>query len=238
MTSGHDEYEPTGDQRLIEAVCEHVEMHLGPIEVVFHEKRSEHVHIDVYRVGPSEALPYYKLVTSGVSERPMNGPIEYVELLVLLPADRKLDFADFSDERNYWPVRWLKKVGILPHDQDTWLGPGHTIPNGDPPIPLAPNTKLCCIQLEPPMSVPRSFWSVEVDRHRVVSFLTLVPIYPEELEFKIRYGSDALLERFDSYGVTDVVNLERPNVCVNESPRPRLPRPGPARHSTGPNGPT
>lgn len=55
--------------------------------------------------------------------------------LILLPADWPLDEKAFKDERNYWPIRVLEQIGQLPHDLATWLGTGHSIPNGDPAKP-------------------------------------------------------------------------------------------------------
>lgn len=56
----------------------------------------------------------------------------YAELVISLPPFWPLDEQSWRDERHYWPVRLLKTLGRLPHEYDTWLGVGHTIPNGDP----------------------------------------------------------------------------------------------------------
>ena len=51
--------------------------------------------------------------------------------MAALPGDWRLTADDFKDERWYWPVRQLKYLARLPHKHATWLGFGHTIPNGD-----------------------------------------------------------------------------------------------------------
>ena len=47
---------------------------------------------------------------------------------------------DFETPGGYWPYRMLKELARLPHEFDTFLWKGHTVPNGDPPQPYGPNT--------------------------------------------------------------------------------------------------
>jgi hypothetical protein len=46
----------------------------------------------------------------------------------------------------------LKLVARLPHLHTTWIGPGHTIPNGDR-RPYAEGTKLCWVMAGPLVSL-------------------------------------------------------------------------------------
>jgi hypothetical protein len=48
---------------------------------------------------------------------------------------------------------------------------------------------------------------------KVVNFLSLVPIYKEEMELKLKGGVEALLPRFDEYNITELLDLKRRNVC-------------------------
>jgi hypothetical protein len=73
-------------------------------------------------VSPGSPRSIY-LEPAGGDEARMNAPEgaeqwRFAELLCVLPADR--------------PVRRLKTLARLPHEHDTGLGPGHTIPHGDP----------------------------------------------------------------------------------------------------------
>jgi len=49
---------------------------------------------------------------------------------------------------------------------------------------------------------------------RTVRFWSVVPVYKEEMELKLEKGADALFERFDEAGITDVVDPDRPNVAA------------------------
>jgi hypothetical protein len=66
---------------------------------VWHELVSEYVHIDVHSIPPSDAHPYHVLITTGMSDRPMEGAIgngQHCELMLSLPADWPLDQASLS----------------------------------------------------------------------------------------------------------------------------------------------
>lgn len=211
-----------GDSDLIDAVTEHIERHLGKIDTVYHELISDLVHIDVHVIPPSEARPCWTLVTSGMSERPMNPPPQlreqlevdlYAELVISLPPDWPMEQSAWDDEANYWPIRWLKMIARLPHEYDTWVGFGHTIPTGDPAEPYADNTKLCCMLLLPGITLPEEMHQLKLPDGREVDFFALYPLYEDEMNFKLKKGTDALLERFEEHQVLDIVDIHRKSVC-------------------------
>jgi suppressor of fused protein SUFU len=208
-----------GDSACIEAITNHIETHIGPVAFVFHELVSDLVHIDIHQVHPTDDRPFYTLVTSGMSDRPMTVPEEaegcsqFAELMLCLPADWKLSEKAFEDERWYWPVRWLKMLARLPHEYDTWLGFGHTIPNGDPPKPFAANTKLCCNLILPPVTVPEEFRLLTIDDEKTIEFFSIVPLYSEEVNFKLKHGADPLANRLREFEVTELLDIRRANVC-------------------------
>jgi hypothetical protein len=55
-----------------------------------------------------------------------------------------------------------------------------------------------------------------------------MPLYQEELELKLREGTEALLEAFDAHGITDRIDPHRTNVALCDYGRHA--RPGPALH--------
>src|SRR5206468_473160 len=122
-------------------------------------------------------------------------------------------------EKNwYWPVRWLRWMARFPHEHDTWFAFGHTMPNGDPPQPLTPETKLCAMVLLPSLTVPKAMWDLD-DNAKRITFLSLWPLYVEELDLKLKQGTDPLIKKFEEFRITDLVDLHRPNVCA---PKRRL----------------
>jgi hypothetical protein len=201
----------------LEEISNHIEMCLGRIDSVFHELVSDTVHLDVHVVRPSPAFPYVRLVTSGMSDLPMATPEgagvpRFAELLMTLPAGWKLDNASLRHEKWFWPIRLLKDLARLPHKHATWLGFGHSVPNGDPPEAFARGTKLCAAVVVPSISVPDVFHELRIDDDKTITFYAVVPLFEEELNLKLRLGSDALLERFGKKRISDIIDLSRPNV--------------------------
>lgn len=99
--------------------------------VVFDEKKSEIIHRDIYIIEATAERPYSILLSCGMSALPMNIPediesSEFVEMMMLLPKEWNLNYESFSDERNYWPIRVMKELMILPHLNKTCLGYGHS----------------------------------------------------------------------------------------------------------------
>lgn len=211
-------FEPPKGEECIEQISAHIKQHLGEIAWVFHEIVSDTVHIDVFFIKPTEDCPLVRLVTSGMSDLPMSVPDgtdspKFVELVMLLPPDWKLDQESFKNEGWYWPIRLMKYLARLPHKHSTWLGWGHTIPHGDPAEPYAPNTKLCGAIILPSITVPEDFCTLRINDDKTIHFLAVVPLFLEEMELKLREGANALIDRLGDKDVTDVVDLSRPNTC-------------------------
>ncbi|UYQ94740.1 suppressor of fused domain protein [Chitinophaga horti] len=211
------EYASGGDN--IELISSHIEQHVGPVDMVFHELISDLVHIDVHWVKPSADYPFHTLVTSGMSDRPMHVPEgfeahRYAELCILLPADWPISEEAFKDENNYWPVRWLKLLSRFPHEYKTWLAWGHTIPNGEAAHPMADNTELGCMLLLPSINLPNDFHELVVNEEQTIRFYCLYPIYKEELDYKLEHGAEGLLDKFEEFDIPNVVDIHRVNTCA------------------------
>ncbi|MGI9335271.1 MAG: suppressor of fused domain protein [Gammaproteobacteria bacterium] len=210
-------WKPAGGDESVEEIDAHVSEYLGEIESVFHEIVSDTVHIDVHFVKPTEASPVCRLVTSGMSDLPMTTPDDadvprFVELMTTLPGDWQLDEESLKDENWYWPIHLLKFLARLPHKHSTWLGWGHSVPNGDPAQPYAPSTKLSGALILPSITVPEQFHVLTVNPQKTIHFFAVVPLYDEEMNLKLRSGTDELLDRFESANVSDVIDPGRRNV--------------------------
>lgn len=217
--------DPTGDPALgfesahdLEAIGRHIERHWGKVDEVFHEIMSEYVHIDIHVIRATAQRPYHLLLTSGMSDRPMTAPegaeeFGYAELLLALPAEWPVDHASFEDERDYWPIRQLKQAARFPHVHRTWLWYGHTFANGDPLDTYADDVAFCASILSVPVLCEKAAWKLEISPEKRIQFLSLIPIYEEELRFAWENGSDALLDRLDTVDSTELISKNRLNVC-------------------------
>jgi hypothetical protein len=204
----------TGDPQLVAAVDAHVTEHFGAPSTVWHELISPYVHVDVHVVAPTAERPVFTLVTSGMSERPMSSSSGdcYAELTIVLPPTwPSVDSDDFRRSQGYWPYELLQDLAQLPHEFDTLLWSGHTVPNGDPPAPYAPDTKLCGALLVPPLIAPDGFETLRLGE-RVIQFLAVIPLHRDEMQLKLDKGLDKLFDRLDEAGVTEILDPERPSV--------------------------
>jgi hypothetical protein len=137
------------------------------------------------------------------------------ELCIFLPPKWPISKDDFKKhgEDAYWPIRWLKRLARLPHDYDTYLALGHTIPNGDPGEPLSPRCKFTGFLIAPALSEEMS--SCKVGGETVV-FYALAPLFEEEMQFKLDKGVEALFDRFEKhdYAPWDLTSPKRRNVAL------------------------
>ena len=211
------DFEPAhGDSENIERISDHIEKYIGPVANVFHELVSDLVHIDVHVVEPTTERPFYTLITSGMSDKPMSAPEEiaelsYSELMIALPPDWPLTEEAFKDEANYWPIRVLKQLARFPHEYQTWLWAMHTVPNGNPPEPFASNTAMTGSILLPPLTAPSEFYELVIDDQKTIHFHCIVPLHDDEMELKLKSGGEALFDGFDAHQVSELLDPGRPS---------------------------
>ena len=195
----------------------HIKNTFGEFENVFHELVSPDIHVDICVVPPSEERDYYTLVTMGMGAHRMNVPeelaeykLERAELAIALPSDWKLDEESLKDERWYWPIGLLKVLARLPISNDTWLGFGHTM---DKQSPFAEDTELCAALLVGPQDVVWNGGEVcTLPSSEEVNFYQVIPLYRNEMEYKMEHDADALLKKMA--GISFVVNPTRQNAIT------------------------
>ena len=184
---------------------------------MFHELVSPDIHVDICVVPPSDERDYYTLVTMGMGAHRMNVPeelaeykLERAELAIALPPDWKLDEESLKDERWYWPIGLLKVLARLPISNDTWLGFGHTM---DKQSPFAEDTELCAALLVGPQDVVWNGGEVcTLPSGEEVNFYQVIPLYRNEMEYKMEHDADALLKKMA--GISFVVNPTRQNAIT------------------------
>ena len=204
-----------------DAVEAHLEKYFGPCDNVFHEIMSPDIHVDIYIMNPTPERNYYVLSTFGMGAHRMNVPeeladqkLERAEIIVTLPPDWKITE---PGEAWYWPIRWLKILARLPIEEDGWLGWGHTIANPDD-APFAENTKLCGLMLTQPGAFAEEAACCPLPGGDEVNIYQMIPLYFEEMQFKMAHNAQTLLERFTPEQLA-VVDLDRPSVCGDLPPK-------------------
>ncbi|MFT5821558.1 MAG: hypothetical protein ACI8ZM_002811 [Crocinitomix sp.] len=132
-------------------------------------------------------------------------PFKKIELYFCLP-----DFWNINEET--WPIKWMEKVASLPRKNETWFGPGDTIPAGNPPINLSDKFEANHFMLTEPILLGPFFEKANWDL-LAVRFLGIVLINQKELDYKIRNSATILTERLKHARHTEKVDLFRTSVC-------------------------
>ncbi|MGH3716438.1 MAG: suppressor of fused domain protein, partial [Micromonosporaceae bacterium] len=199
-------------------IAAHIARQVGPVERVWPEVFGELLHVDIHMVAPTEQRPYVTLVTAGMSDRAMTVPPEtgspaYAELLLCLPAEWPRTESDWADDRNHWPLRMLRQLARMPHAYGTWLDAGHTVPNGEPPAPLASHVGFTAMLVAPPFLVGPDVFRLTTSSGRSIAFYGVIPLYAEELQRRLSGAEPELMELLGEHEVTELLDPARPSVC-------------------------
>ena len=194
----------------------------GRESFVFHEILSDLVHIDVNILLPTEENPFHVVYTTGMSDMPMALPdeiadredLKYAEVFLFLPGDwdlgREFQLGSDVPPEYFWPLQMLKFLARFPHEYQTWLGPGHTIPNGPGYAPLGPGVNFGGVVLD---QLGGKLEKVDAEDGHEINLLFAIPAYKEEIEYKLKYGMEALQTRFSEGDLPMVLDIRRPNLC-------------------------
>ena len=207
-------YEEKELEELENYICEA----FGNYGNVLHELISPDVHLDVCIVPPSEDEPYYKLVTMGAGAYKMKVPkemekyqIDRAEYVIYLPADWDLKS---SDDKDYWPIKTLKDTARLPIWNDTWLFDGHTLQANADGSPYASNTKFNSVILQFAEGKKGDI-RLPLSSGKMINFYEVIPIYPEELKFKLDNDSYELFDKLKEQKIQyKVLDLNRKNALL------------------------
>jgi hypothetical protein len=177
----------------------------GECAGVSHELIPQVPHIDVYtyfRLGRDGGRSFV-LVTGGMSDAPMNTPPgsdfpRRAELIVYC-TDPKPEY-----------VETLRMLAHFPHNQRTWLGIGHTIPNGNPPAPFWGSSVLDTILLIPTIVQRDAALPEQLQiGGEPVHFLWVVPLTTPECQLKLEKGVEAIFDLFNQHRHPHVYNPSR-----------------------------
>ncbi|MCL1916358.1 MAG: suppressor of fused domain protein [Desulfovibrionaceae bacterium] len=200
----------------LNALNAHIERHFGPYRNVLQELVSPDIHVDILILDPIPERPYYTLISQGMGARSMKTPPNHdplrdgrAELLICLPPDWPTDKLDM--EEHYWPIGLMKTIARFPIRQDEWLGYGYSIANSGG-RPLIPDTEFrAALLCRPEAFAPESFRCALPD-DSLVNFFQVIPLYNEEVQFKLASGTDMLLSFLDREE-RRYIRLDRPSVC-------------------------
>jgi hypothetical protein len=214
---------PPASVRNLNAITRHIEKCFGSNFFVLHERKSTTVHIDVNVILPSPTQPYYSLLTSGMSDLGMQGargPVKLAEVCLSLPSDWPISKNDmeWATPEYFWPIAVLKQVARYPHLHGTTLSRNHTIGSIDRPEPIDPAGRFVGLILREPVTLPKGAEQLKTDDGRDIKYLGIIPLFRDELAFKLEHGSGALEDKLSAANVTELLNTHRQSVISVSAP--------------------
>jgi Suppressor of fused protein (SUFU) len=192
-----------------DAIVKHVTRYLGPPAFVIHQ-RSTLVHVDVHVVPPAPSHDFWFLFTTGMSARPMPRPPEspgpqLAELSILLPPDA-------APEQLGWPIRELGLAALVPQMCRTAIDRGHTLSSSVGHGPLrtfASDTRLSSLLVTRSDLLPHEVLTIP-SGGALIDLFTLIPLYPEELAFKLAHGdAGPLIDALRAAGISEIIDPVR-----------------------------
>lgn len=116
-------------------------------------------------------------------------------------------------DRFWWIFAAIKQAARYPHLSGTWIGSNHTLQYSEDNTPFHESTKLCSaifLHLD-----EKDFGGKYGDRMNYmrtkdgsyINLLCFIPLYAEEIDFKLDNGSDELFMRMFGSTVTDMSQL-------------------------------
>jgi hypothetical protein len=96
---------------------------------------------------------------------------------------------------------------------EAWLWYGHTVGKESPGERITPGAGFTAWILGPHLSLGHDGCVFEFG-DRTIYYHSVLPIYPEELDFARICGADALFWFFSYARIDDLIHIERPNVAM------------------------
>jgi hypothetical protein len=163
---------------------------------VSHEVLPQIPHVDVYTFRRArEGQAVYSLVTGGMSDLRMALPAR-----AAADVPRRVELIFYCTEPRSEYIDTLRWVAHFPHESKSWLGHGHTMPNGNPPAPFWGTPELDTLFFLPPLvKKDQSLPSELLLEGDPVHFFWIVPLTTAECDFKLKNGFEAMMKLFQQH---------------------------------------
>jgi hypothetical protein len=185
---------------------------------VFHEIPTLDLHLDVYFIKP-ENSSFNILLTSGMSTLKMNvseqaensKDLEFAEIMMLIPKSIEFGQIYSRENKNDWIISILKRTAKFPHIYDTWIGIGHTIQAEENLKPYGNDTEYVGALILPSVTFEKDFTEITKNGKKI-NIYNVLPLYKNEMEFKIENGYNKLLDLLIKADGKEVLDLNRKNL--------------------------
>lgn len=162
--------------------------------------------------------PVTVIVTNGLREYSMPVPEKFLgrehnELYFCLP-----DYwvwEDMTNPQMNWVFYWIQRLAKFVVEKETWFGHGHSMPCGKELKPLSNTMKQDHFLLLDPILLEQEMAPMKLN-DKTVHFLSIIPIFKKELEYKHSRGTFMLVNKFINKGVSEKLDDWRFSVTRNK----------------------
>lgn len=145
------------------------------------------------------------VMTNGLSSYKMPVPEklggrEFNELYFCLPS--YWEWNDFDNPNMNWIYPWIQRLTKFVIEKQTWFGPGHTMPCGADMESLSPLMRQNHFFLSEPLLLKDELSPLKLGE-KTVHFLAIIPIFPDEMDFKQGKGTFKFLQKLSTHGITE-----------------------------------
>lgn len=158
--------------------------------------------------------PVSILMTNGLSNFQMPVPEQLAgkennELYFCLPSYWNIE--DLNHPNTQWVISWLKRLATYVQEKNTWFGHGHTMPCGKEMNSLSDTMKQNHFFLSDPVLLEDELSPIQLGEKKV-HFLSVIPIFPDEMDYKQGKGTFKFEQKLREHGVTEKLDDYRGTV--------------------------
>jgi len=186
------------------------------VETIVELERNEAYSFSINWIKATKENPYHIIFTSGLSDSKQSDSskypeFEHIELYICLPEYWKI--TDRSDE-NQWPIEWLNRIAQVPQKNNTWFGPGDTIPAGNPIAAISSKFEQNYFILAEPIKFEDQLKEIRLNS-RPVRFLSIIPIFEAEMLHKTKNSAKILMSKYIHTNLTEEIDEYRTSIIKN-----------------------
>ena len=158
--------------------------------------------------------PVTVLVTNGLRDYKMPVPEkhkgkEHNEIYFCIPD--YWEWEDLENPRTNWVFEWIDRLAKFVVENETWYGNGHTFPCGKDKHPISETMKQNYFMLADPILLSQELAPLQLS-DKTVHFLSIIPLFEKEFEYKQGRGTFKILQKMANRGVTEKLDDFRGSV--------------------------
>jgi len=114
-----------------------------------------------------------------------------------------------------WIFPWIQRLAKYVVDKQTWFGAGHTLPCGKEMHELSETMRQNHFFLSDPLLLEQQLEPIEVEG-KTIYMLAIIPIFPDEMDYKQGKGTFKFLQKLSNQGVTEKLDDFRSTVLKSK----------------------